>query len=222
MREDWTVKQVIEPQTGKTHRLYWYRGKRCKRVVLDTPMARQLAGYVLIEKDLRSAASWLSEIEKLRAPEVTLKGAQLSPDRTRYDLIKGLFVAALTFYGKAFSQCEGRRVKLERKQLEAEFCEAHDDAISFRHNFAAHSGGKLLEFAEVVVALPPKTKRSVLPNIYREMTQPDFGLYSSGSKTFRELVDHVHAIPLTKIAQLNTKILKEDVLAKGYDYWSSR
>ena len=105
-------------------------------------MARQMSGYVLIEKDLRSAAIWLAEINKIRGDDVLLdhKGSRHSKDRERYNLVKGLFVAALTFYGKAFSQCEGRRVKLERRQLETEFHEAHDEAISFRNYFAAHSG----------------------------------------------------------------------------------
>ena len=39
-------------------------------------------------------------------------------DRGKYVLIKGLFVAALTFYGKCFSRCEGRRAQMDRNQLD--------------------------------------------------------------------------------------------------------
>ena len=161
MANDWVVKEIVEPKTGKAQRLYFYKGKICKRIVLESPIAKQLAGYVLIEKDLRSAGVWLAEIDKLRGLDVLLdpNGSRQSTDRDRYNLVKGLFVAALTFYGKCFAQCEGRRVKLERRQISPEFQEVHDDAISFRNNFAAHSGAKLLESASIALVLPPKYKK---------------------------------------------------------------
>lgn len=184
-----------------------------------------MAGYVLIEKDLRSAAVWLTEIDRIRGEDAQFDskgGNRQSKDRDRYNLVKGLFVAALTFYGKAFAQCEGRRIKLERRQLDIEFHEEHDDAISFRNNFAAHSGAKLLERAEIALVLPPKSKKSVAPRLYREMTQPDYATAEEGKKTFNELVEHARAIPLRKIAQLNEKILAEEVLTKGYAYWKTK
>jgi len=222
-RDDWTVKEVIEPKTGKVHRLYWHRGKVCKRIVLDTPMARQLAGYVLIEKDLWSAGIWLAEILKIRGEDVLLepKSSQRAVDRERYNIVKGLFVAALTFYGKAFAQCEGRRIKLERRQLSEEFRIAHDEAISFRNNFAAHSGAKLLERAEIALVLPPRAKRDIQPRVYREMTQPDYAASTEGKKSFTQLVEHARSVPLRKIAELKDKILLEDVLPKGYTYWDA-
>lgn len=189
MPRRWTSKEVIEKETGNVYRLYSYNGKPCKRIVLDSPMAKQLAGYVLIEKDLRSAGVWLSEIENIRGDDALLdnKGSWRSEDRERYNLVKGLFVAALTFYGKCFSQCEGRRVKLERRQISEEFHKAHDDAILLRNNFAAHSGAKLIERAEVALVLPPKNKRDQLPQIYREMTQPDLVFKKSERRVFLSL-----------------------------------
>lgn len=224
MREDWTLKEVVEPQTGKIHRLYWYKGKLCKRVPLDTPMARQLAGYVLIEKDLRSALIWLEEIDRIRGDDAALdhRGNRNSKDRERYNLVKGLFVAALTFYGKAFAQCEGRRVKLERRQLDPVFHEAHDDAISFRNNFAAHSGAKLIERAEIAVILPPNSKVGILPKLYREMSQPDLMMSREGDVSFADLIEHVRQAPLLKIDQLSNKLLKDEVLPKGYAYWAEK
>ena len=221
MQDDWKVNEFIEAKSGKIHRQYSYKGKPCKRIVLDSPIAKQLAGYVLLEKDLRSAAIWLEEIERIRGSDVLLdqKGSRRSIDRDRYNLVKGLFVAALTFYGKAFAQCEGRRVKLERRQLSEAFHEAHDEAIEFRNNFAAHSGAKLIEKAEIALALPPKSKREIVPRIYREMSQPDYAMVEVGEKSFKELLEHVRAIPLRKIAELQDKILKEEVLPKGYAYW---
>lgn len=222
MRKEWSVMEVIDPKTGKVRRHYKYKGKACKRITLDTHMSRQLAGYVLIEKDLRSASLWLNEIDKIRGKDMNLEGSHHTKDRERYNIVKGLFVAALTFYGKAFAQCEGRRVKLERMQIAADFLNVHDHAISFRNNFAAHSGAELIERAEIALVLPPKSTRMIIPNIYREMTQPDFAAQPKGEKTFAELTEHARSIALCKIAQLNEKILKEEVLPKGYAYWNSK
>ena len=224
MRDDWSVKEVVEPRSGEIHRLYWYKGRVCKRVLLDTPMARQMAGYVLIEKDLRSATVWLDEIVRIRGEDAALdaKGNRNSEDRERYNLVKGLFVAALTFYGKAFAQCEGRRVKLEGRQLSADFHEAHDDAISFRNNFAAHSGAKLLEKAEIALVFPPKSKQGAQLKIYKEMSQPDYAMAPAGKKSFAELISHVREIPLRKIKELHEKVMKEEVLPKGYSYWATK
>lgn len=222
MREKWSVIEFVESQTNKVRRIYKYNGKNCKRVVLDTPMSKQLAGYVLIEKDLRSAALWLREIEKLLGDDINIVGSIHSKDRERFNLIKGLFVAALTFYGKAFAQCEGRRIKLERKIISPEFIEVHDNAISYRNNFAAHSGAEFVEKAEIALVLPAKSKRGILPRLYREMTQPDFALHSKGQKSFLNLTEHVRSIAQGKIDMLMQKILAEEVLPKGYDYWNAK
>jgi hypothetical protein len=224
MRNDWKIKEFVEPRSGKTHRIYWYRGKVCKRVVLDSPIALQMAGYVLIEKDLRSSGIWLDEIARIRGEDAALDTGvhRHSQDRTRYNLVKGLFVAALTFYGKSFAQCEGRRIKMERRQLSEEFYESHDAAISFRNNFAAHSGARLLERAEVALVLPPKSKKMLSPRLYREMTQPDYATEAPGEKTFAELIEHARSIALSKIAQLDSRILNQEVLPKGYAYWSAK
>jgi hypothetical protein len=187
-------------------------------------MAVQMAGYILIEKDLRSAGIWLAEIARIRGEDAVLDAGvhRHSPDRERYNLVKGLFVAALTFYGKAFAQCEGRRIKMEKRQLSEEFHETHDAAISFRNNFAAHSGAELLERAEVVLVLPPKSKKKLPPRLYREMTQPDYATETSGQKRFSELIEHARSVAHSKLAQLDSKILIEEVMPMGYAYWSAK
>lgn len=224
MKTDWTVKEIVEPKSKKIHRFYSYKGKPCKRIVLDSPIAKQLAGYVLIEKDLRSTLVWLEEIERIRGSDALLdaRGNRRSLDRDRYNLVKGLFVAALTFYGKAFSQCEGRRVKLEKRQLAADFYEIHEQVIELRNNFAAHSGATRVETAEVALVLPPKKKKHIPPNIFREMNQPDYFMSKEGDNSFVALTQHARKIPLGKIEELQEKILKEEVLPKGYDFWNNK
>ncbi len=173
MADHWEVKEILDPVTGEVDRLYSYKRKRCKRVALDSKLAKQLAGYTLIEKDLRSIGGWLKEIGDRHIETRKREGDTFgrSGDRERYNLIKGLFVASLTFYGKCFASCEGRRVKLDRSMLEDRYRDKHDEVLAYRHNFAAHSGAEKLE--EVTIALVFPLTRYEVPKIYHELRQPD-------------------------------------------------
>ncbi len=223
---DWSLKQIVASATGTRITQYFYKGRKCKRIQLEGHLARQAAGYTLIEKDLRSVQAWLRRIEELHPqPEGR-------PDYERYykrtdsevaDLVKGLFVASLTFYGKCFTRCSGRRVKLERRQLEDNFRGTHDDFMRYRHSFAAHSGADNFEHAKVAIALPPRKRTPRLPKIYTELTQPDAVAISSDSELgFLQLVQHVHAIACEKRNAVLQKIWRDDVLAKGAEYWYAR
>lgn len=222
MADDWAVKEVMEPRTGVVRRYYTYRRRPCKRVVLKSRLAEQMAGYVLIEKDLRSVGIWLSEIAKRHTDGPTREDEahKHGVDREKYNLIKGLFAAALTFYGKCFSKCEGRPVKLERVHIEEQYRDTHDECISFRHNFAAHSGAAKLEHVEIALVFPIKGK--VVPRLYRELWQPDLAWASSDEVSFMELVEHARAIANAKIHRLHDKILQEEVLPKSREYWSRK
>jgi len=147
------------------------------------------------------------------------KGSQRTAhDRTRYNLIKGLFVASLTFYAKCFATCEGRRVKLEKSNLSEEFQKHHDYIMDTRHNFAAHSGAKQVERVHVVMALDSKRRRGAVPFVTRELGQPDsYSLEST--EEFISLVSHVKGFVNQKIDTLNEKLLKDDILTKTPDYW---
>jgi hypothetical protein len=219
--DEYAVKEVVEPRSGKVRRLYTYKQKPCRRVLLDSRLAGQLAGYTLIEKDLRSVLTWLLEIEALHTEGPTRKGEHFAKasDRKTYNLIKGLFVAALTFYGKCFSKCEGRPVKLERVQLEDKFRATHDTCMKYRHNFAAHSGAERLEHVDIALVLPLKAKKPVPPKLYRELFQPDLLSPSTGEIKLSELVEHARSVALTKIDVLSRKILMEEVYPKGQEYW---
>lgn len=226
MKDQWEVKEIFDRTTGKVDRIYTFKRKPCKRVVLESRLAQQLAGYTLIEKDLRSVAAWLEEIKDRHVVEPKRKGHRFghSDDRTTYTLIKGLFVAALTFYGKCFAQCEGRRVKLERSQLEERFRESHDEAMKFRHNFAAHSGAAKLEDATIALVFQKKLKSGEVPRIYHELWQPDlfWSDESSHEASFIALTEHVHSIVKRKMRDLTDKIMQEEVLPKGADFWSRK
>jgi hypothetical protein len=201
-------KHFIDRVTGKTYRRYTFKGKPCVRVELKSKIVDQLAGYTLIEKDLRSVRIWLEEIEKLHTdgPKRSSESYHSSTDRERYNIVKGLFVAALTFYGKCFSKCDGRPVKLERVQLDPKFADLHDTCISYRHNFAAHSGAMRLEHVEVAAVFPQRPRPDSPIQIFRELHQPDLFWPRAPNITLVELVDHVKEISDRKISQLTSKV----------------
>jgi hypothetical protein len=204
----------MEPSTGKVHRTYTYKEKACTRYELTSRRAQHLAGYTLIEKDLRSVLIWLREIDRLGEPERDLKGSARATDRARYDLVKGFFVAALTFYGKCFTGAEGRLISLDRKQIDERFRALHDECMGFRNNFAAHSGAKRIETVSIALAVPLKQGPVNVCNLYRELYQPDVFRTSSGETTMIELVEHVGDIANKKIDLLAQSIFTEEVVPK--------
>ena len=216
------AKEFLDRATGKAYRIYTYRRRPCARVLLTSRLAEQLAGYTMIEKDLRSVLSWLEEIEKRHDEGRMGKKHSFSrgQDRENYNLIKGLFVALLTFYGKSFSKCEGRPVKLERAQLDPKFHGLHDACIEYRHNFAAHSGAKKIEHVEVALVYPVKYKKDVNFMIFRELHQPDVFWPKAGDVTLRELCEHAREKTLSKIDRLADKIKNEEIIPNADKYWS--
>ncbi len=215
----WSNRFVIDPNTGKTFYKYFYKRKPAYRIEICTPTAKALAGYALIEKDVRSALFWLNSIIKILKDDKNWAESKIhhksSSDREQMNLVKGLFVAALTFYGKCFSQCKGRRIKLEVSNLDKEFHDDHELAMMFRHNFAAHSGAELLEYTQIIVALDKKKKS--LPHFSIDLMQPDV-MAADNIYDFVKLFEHAKAFTDKKIEVLTLKV-KEYIVSKGSEYW---
>ncbi|MEN5342671.1 hypothetical protein ABE599_03115 [Achromobacter mucicolens] len=221
---EYSQKTFIESKTGKVHRIYSYKGKPCRRIELTGRLVDQLRGYLLIEKDLRNVIEWLgqlnAEIEKVspvagRATQVW----KVNPDRKQGLLMKALFVAALTFYAKGYTKCEGRPVKMERKQLDEEFRGVHDEVMRYRHNFAAHSGSEKIEHVSIALVIPSRSKRPVNPEIFVELNQPEAGLLLPGKRSMLDLCEHARGVVKAKAETLLNKIAQEEVAAKGWDHW---
>ena len=218
----WKIQEFLLTKEGSRigrHTRYLYKDKLAKRIPLTGKLAENLAGYALIEKDLRSILIWLAEIDKMYPKVEQGKDSAISPDRERFDVIKGLFIASLIFYGKCFSSCEGRRTKLDRKLLNREYRDTHHEIIIMRHNLAAHSGADKFEDVVISLVLPPKKKQNLSPNIFRELSQADLVISDEDEVSFEELVKHVQKKVLDKIKVVEDKILNEEVMTKGKDYW---
>lgn len=61
MTDGWGVGE-FDVSSGKVYRRYTYKRKPCIRVVFNSRLSQQLAGWTLIEKDLRSVEVCLYEI----------------------------------------------------------------------------------------------------------------------------------------------------------------
>lgn len=206
-------RHFVDPSTGRTKRIYKYKGKPCQLVIHTSQKAKQLSGYVLIEKDLRNCLAWLDEIEARNDEGPTDQGIKnyQGKDRTNYTIIKGLFVALLTFYAKCFTRCEGRKIKLDKSRLDPEFHQIHEHLMSLRNNFAAHSGAELIEMARVVTIFSPIKKGKFKAQTIKELEQPDLLVTQPGDKSMRGLLLHTQAIVIAKIQSLSQSIELEEV-----------
>ena len=211
MSDGWTIIETFIPGKGLSNE-YLYQDKPAPSVRMSDKISEQYGAYSLIEKDLRSVVFWLNEIENLKPEDLD---RWKTPDKM--NLIKGLFVAALTFYGKCFASCEGRKVKLERTIVDPEDLEFHDHLMKLRHNFAAHSGAENFEEVKVSLALHPSKKSNMRPQLYSELSQPDF--LSGEHPPFKILAEKLREKVFIKRAQVGEKVMEKIVLPKGKMYW---
>lgn len=91
------------------------------------------------------------------------------------DLVKGYFVAALTFYDKCFTTSKGRGIKYDRNDVSEKYKNIHDIIMEMRHNFTAHNGIGF-ESVNISLVLHPDINSNMKPRLYTELKQPDFAL----------------------------------------------
>ena len=215
---DWTVREHLNTDTGKFTYTYYFKNRRCNRFFLTSRLAVQLAGNTLIEKDLRNIIKWLSKY----LPYLSGFGEEKyhkSPGGEDYDTVKGLFVAAVTFYGKCFTQCEGRKTQLKKRDIKDEkMRKTHDLIMSYRHNFTAHSRKEKIELTKVSLVFDSKKSRNTPPNIATELTQPD-SFNKEDVEKFIELVDCLQDLVLKRIDKIKDKILKEECEQGKLEHW---
>jgi hypothetical protein len=215
----WKAREIPKEKGFGRDTLYYYKGRLAPRIQLTSHLAQQLAGFTLIDKDLRNVLAWLSEIDVLFPKSERPTTPTIASDRKRFNVVKGLYVASVAFYAKCFTQCEGRRAQLNRTNLDEDYRELHDEIMRQRHNYVAHSGADRFEEVQIALVLAPTKTSSEAPRLWKELFQPDLIVTDEGEKTFEDLVKHAQTKALAKMAGLNEKIMQEDVLPKGKDYW---
>ena len=176
--------------------------------------------------EIKKVREWLEEIGSWQKENGEPRLFQHFPKQmnlaTCPRVISGLYVAALTIYGKCFTSAKGRRVKLEKRIFDdhksnpAQFLSSHEHIMHLRHNLAAHSGTTSLEGTEVVFTLAPKSKRKVWPKVFAISMQVQ-AIVSSGMETsdddpsFSKLVEYVDSWVNYKTNLLKKRIWVEEV-----------
>jgi len=211
-------KTVSDPDGGQPSDTYYYKRNKVRHKILTSGLARQMAGYFMIEIDLRKVRAWLEEIGQ---PEESERRPNQVDLTICPPIVSGLFLAALTIYGKCFTRAEGRRVKLERKIFDDhqskshQYLKSHQYFMDLRHKLAAHSGSTLLEDADVVFLMPPKNKPNVWPMVFNIGRQVQTALSSNmetddDNPSFAELVEYVESWVSNKVNLLKKKVWVEE------------
>ena len=218
----WKIRQFPNNVSRKNrHSQYFYEGKRAPRIPMRSKLSQNLAGYTLIEKDLRNVLIWLDIIDSIYPEKDRPKSNYIVKNHQKHDLVRGLWVAAVVFYVKCFTQCEGRKVKLHKQNLDRYYWKADDTIMSARNNYVAHSGSDEFEVANIFLALPPQKKSQEEPKLFREVMQADM-IIDNEEEVFRTLATYVREVVFKKMEELENKIFREEIYPKGKNYWYKR
>ncbi|MDN5869195.1 MAG: hypothetical protein L0H73_00505 [Nitrococcus sp.] len=117
-------------------------GRPCPYVVVEGPLAKQVAGLALIREDLQAVKAVLARID---------------PHTEDFVGNKALLFGAVSLYGKCFTQADGRGVKLDPKHVFAnsDERESHDRLIQLRHEYVSHGGKAREEQLKIILLLDP-------------------------------------------------------------------
>lgn len=200
-------------------------GRACISFPLNSHLCDQLLGYAMIEKDLRTSIIWAKKIQELSAPDSNGAGYKDSSELANREVLKALFVASLSFYGKCFTVGKGRPVKLEKAIVPKELVYVHESALLYRHNYASHGGDVGIEKARAVLVRQKNIKpgKQFGYGVMVELLQPDVMWFEDGEKNiWLELFEGVRVNVFTKIESLRNKIAKEEVENDPVKYFGGR
>ena len=177
---DLQVDEIVN-KDGSIGNKYYYKNLPALKIPLQGKFATRIGGYTLIHHDLRMILCWLQilidEYKKVGLDKAKQSIVHITPEnlRDKFDVIKAFMVVSISFYGKLFTQAEGRKVKLEENifQQNQELLRMHNEIMMFRHNFSAHSGKEKVEYVEVSLLLDSKKEKNTRPFLVRTMDQPN-------------------------------------------------
>lgn len=214
------VEYYIDSETGEFKAVYTFNNEIVDRIKLSGRIADRASSLSLIHRDLKSAKEWYQIANELAGRNELRTDGKLYGNILDIDLsseIRALFVASLTFYGKAFSEAKGRKLKMERDWLDSECFGLHDCIINYRHNFAAHSGNQDYESAETSLLLIRKNGKTFYQAVTDRKQLSMIGVED-------EHVDMInlfeHAIQVVEKKYNETlERIRTYVMQKSYSFW---
>lgn len=110
------------------------------------------------------------------------------------DFIKSLYISGVVTYCKCFTQADGRKVKLEAKDIfgpnQSKEKDLHIEAMNQRHSYLAHGGKTKHEQVNAILVLNPEDK-SKPPMLLTEAIHTA-GFSKSDFENFLFLAEHVN------------------------------
>lgn len=227
---NWSYRIVHDKKRGIVDYWYYYKNKKAKKVIITTKKGRKFGAYTLIQKDLELVARWLSRLqikyEKYGKTDANLDASTHSnaKEAESMDTMLSYWIAALTTYGKCFTQAKGRRTTLSKKVFdpESKHIEIHVKVMDSRHQFAAHAGVGQYESTEPPFAVfaPPDRQGSLAFQIRCEVIKAKLWPREE-IEEFERLVEYVHAYVTQEAAKIADSI-KRDLEVKGLDFWAKK
>lgn len=145
-------------------------GRKALSLLYRSKGAEALAGYSLIQKDLKFCKNILTTA-------IDLCGGNLSSKDSLYvresidmnaDLLKAMTISFIITYGKCYTQANGRKITLNHKDIfknESTLRIIHDNLIDIRNNYVAHAGNTSLEVATITILLDADEQSTESPKV---------------------------------------------------------
>jgi hypothetical protein len=212
--------EVVDQATGEVKPVFHINGQPTYVAELPGKNAERLAAYMRIRADLQDVERWLHQayelLPKLDVNRIAKSDDTFvnSTDHGDLKLPKAYYYAAITLYGKCFTEAEGRKVKLEQVNIEKDYHPVHKRIMKHRNTIAAHAGVTDLEHARLVIVFPQDfmqaTSAEPRPFFLRTpMGRLDFMDDRSMQFNTVGLVQHVATLVDNKIAELERKVVDE-------------
>lgn len=214
------VEYYIDSETGDFKSIYTFNGEVVESVKLRGRLADRASALSLILRDLQSAKDWylgalaILDAKGVKSTGLGYRGIQ---DLDVSSEVRALFVASVIFYGKAYSEAVGRRLKMERVWLDPSFFDNHDNIIDYRNNFAAHSGNLKYESAETSLLIFKQHGRTIFQPVTDRKQLSLFGL-DENEGNITDLYDHAIEVVTKKYNETLIRIRKH-VEDKSISYW---
>ncbi|MDN3640779.1 hypothetical protein QWY82_18415 [Simiduia curdlanivorans] len=222
-----TAKIEVDPNTYEIKHQYFRDGKECQKVILLSEQAKNFAAYALIKKDLKYVLKAFKYAMSIAQDEVeTEEDGDSFYYRTEIDadadILKAFYISGIVTYGKCFAKADGRRVKLEYKEIfredEKELRKLHLELMDQRHQYVAHGGKTRYEKVNTILVLHLDKERNLTPTLMTE----SFHVDGFGKKDFGEFLDLVTTVDERLNELLNKKsnsLYKKEIQPKDNMSW---
>ncbi|WP_343742152.1 hypothetical protein [Herbaspirillum huttiense] len=215
-------KKEINAKDGSVVVTYFMQNEKLPQTILRGQLAKNYVGFQLIERDLQQALRWARRAAQIVETQLVSPLNDSEEDENYYwevqngpvyEELQAFFVAALSFYGKAFTGADVRGTVVQHDWIDPAFVKMHRQFWDYRNNLAAHAGGK--DFGSAHLVFVP-TLEGVFPEIKVARMQHSHFVAANGG-TFESLIEHVLSIVHQRAHDTMMRIYQELFEVMGHD-----